>query len=145
MLSIAHGTTGALIASKIPNPFISTPLILAAHFLQDYLPHWDFGQGLTKKKKSKKHAFFQELLIDFPASMILVYLWFPDSLILAFYGWFIALLPDFLEFPYLFLNWRFTPINQIAKFHSSIHESTPKKFKGLWPQLVTILLVYLLK
>jgi len=149
MLSIAHGTTGALIATKIPNPLISTPLILATHFLQDHISHWDFGQGLTKKIKSKKIAFFQELLIDFPLSIILVYFWFSSDLkqinSLAFYGWFIALLPDFLEFPHLFFNWRFWPLDQIAQFHNRVHNSTPEKFKGLWPQALTLLLVYLLK
>ena len=155
MLSIAHGTTGALIATLIPNPIISTPLILASHFLQDHIPHWDVGQGLTSKKKSKKAAFFQELLLDFPASILLVYLWFPPTSnlqgltlkvnYLAFYGWFIALLPDFLEFPYLFLNLRFPLLNKFAAFHTSIHQSTTNKFKGLWPQALTLLLVYLLK
>jgi hypothetical protein len=53
MLSIAHGSTGALIASKIPNPFISFPIILASHFLEDRIPHWDVGQGLTEGKKKK--------------------------------------------------------------------------------------------
>ena len=149
MLSIAHGTTGALIATYIPNPFISTPIILAVHFLQDHIPHWDFGQGLSKKKKSKKTAFYQELLIDFPASILLVYLFFrsgsPETLQLAFYGWFIALLPDFLEFPYLFLGWRFWPLKQVDKLHKQVHHSIPNKFKGLWPQAATILLVYLLR
>ena len=149
MLSIAHGTTGALIATLIPNPFISTPLIIATHFLQDYIPHWDVGQGLSKQKKSKKTTFLQELFIDFPASILLVFLLFPGNSnqinLLAFYGWVLALLPDFLEFPYLFLNWRFWPITQIDKFHKQVHRSTSNKFKGLWPQVATILLVYLLR
>ncbi len=148
MLSIAHGTTGALIASKIPNPLISIPLCLAAHYLEDFVPHWDVGQGLTKKTKSKKAAFLQELFIDFPLSIILVYIFFQHGRpfnILPWIGWFAALLPDFLEFPYLFLNARFFPIKQLADFHSSVHRSTPDKFKGLWPQALVILVVYLLR
>jgi hypothetical protein len=149
MLSIAHGATGALIATAIPNPLISTPAILAVHFLQDSIPHWDFGQGLTKKIKSKKASFFQELLIDLPATIVLIYLWFPGTSgqinYLALYGLFIALLPDFLEFPYLFLNWRFWPIKQIARFHNSVHRSIPNKIRGLWPQALTLIIVYLLK
>lgn len=148
MLSIAHGTTGALIASKIPNPLISIPLCLAAHYIEDYIPHWDMGQGLTKKTKSKKAAFLEELFIDFPLSIVLVFFFFqygkPFS-ILPWLGWFMALLPDFLEFPYLFLNARFSPIKELADFHSSVHRSTPEKFKGLWPQAVVILMAYLLR
>lgn len=148
MLSIVHAATGALIATKIPNPYISAPLIIASHLLEDRVSHWDFGQGLTKKIKSKKAAFFQELLIDLPASILLVYLWFPASLginYLAFYGWFIGLLPDFIEFPYLFLKLKFWPIKDITKFHNKTHHSTPKKFRGLVPQIIILLLIYLLK
>ncbi len=145
MLSIAHGLTGAFIATKIPNPYFSVPLIIAAHFLEDYIPHWDVGQGLTKKVKSHKDAFFQELLTDFPASILLVFFFFqfnqPFSWI-PWLGWFLALLPDFIEFPYLFLGWRFFPIKQLASIHKFFHRSTPKKLLGLLPQAAVILLIY---
>ncbi len=149
MLSIAHGTTGALIASKIPNPLISIPLVLLSHYIEDRIPHWDVGQGLTKKKKSKKAAFLQELFFDFPFSIVLVYLIFqagqPTINWLAWLGWFVGLLPDFLEFPYLFLNMKFFPIKQLAKLHAFVHRSTPNKFWGMLPQILVILLVILLK
>jgi len=148
MLSIAHGSTGAFIASKIPNPLISTPLIIASHFLEDYIPHWDVGQGLSKQKKTKRSAFLQELLIDLPLSIIIVYFFFqfqkPFNLTI-WLGWFWGLFPDFLEFPYLFLKWRFFPIKQFAAFHKYFHHSIPHKFRGLLPQLLIIILIYLFK
>lgn len=148
MLSVAHGPTGALIASKIPNPFISIPLCILAHFIEDYIPHWDTGQGLTKKKKSKKAAFLQELLIDFPLSIVIVFFLFqygqPFSWII-WAGWFAALAPDFIEFPHLFLGWKFWPISQITKIHNAIHRSTPDKLRGLLPQIVVILVIFLLR
>ena len=112
MLSTIHGPTGALIATKIKSPFISIPLIIASHFAQDYIPHWDVGQGLTKKKKSKKAAFFQELLIDFPFSIIITYFW---------------------------------PLKHYASFHAKFHHSTPKVIKGLIPQVIILIVIYLLK
>jgi hypothetical protein len=149
MLSIAHGTTGALIATKIHNPFISIPLILLSHYLEDYIPHWDVGQGLTKQVKSKKVAFFQELATDLPASIIIVYLFFQagqsEFNTYAWFGWFTGLLPDFLEFPYLFLNWRFFPFKQQAAFHKKFHRSTTNKLKGLLPQAAVILASLLLR
>lgn len=148
MLSIAHGTTGALIATLIPNPLISVPLILAAHFIEDYVPHWDVGTGLTKKIKSKRGAFIQELLIDFPLSIILVYFIFQHNQpfsYLPWFGWFICLLPDFIEFPYIFFKWRFTPLNQFARLHSFFHRSTTDVVRGLLPQFAVILLSILLK
>lgn len=148
MLSVAHGTIGALIVTKIPNPYISIPLAIGSHFIADYTPHWDVGQGLTKKKKKKSHAFIQEILFDFPLSLILVYFLFqfrqPFSP-LPWIGWFAGLLPDFLEFPTLFLNWHFFPFPQLARFHSSLHHSTHKKFIGLLPQIAVLFLVYLLR
>ena len=147
MLSIVHGTTGALIASKIPNPFISLPLIIASHFLEDRIPHWDVGQGLTSQKKSKKVAFFQELFFDFPLSILIVYLFFQVGRPFdwrPWIGWFVGLLPDFIEFPYIFLNRRGYLLKQFARFHSWSHQSTPNKFWGLLPQALVLLTILLL-
>ncbi len=148
MLSIAHGVTGAFIATKIANPFIAVPLIIASHFIEDYIPHWDVGQGLTKKIKSHKAAFIQELFTDFPASVLLVFFFFqfgqPFSL-RPWLGWAIGLLPDFIEFPYLFLGWRFTPVKQLAKIHKFFHHSIPDKLLGLVPQVLLLIILYLLR
>ncbi|HAI22758.1 TPA: hypothetical protein DCP77_03510 [Candidatus Collierbacteria bacterium] len=148
MLSIAHGATGAFIASKIPNPLISIPLVLLSHYIEDRIPHWDVGQGLTAKKKSRKAAFLQELFFDFPLSIIIVYFIFQAGHPFdwrVWMGWFVGLTPDFLEFPYLFMDARFFPIKQLAAFHGLVHRSTPHKLWGLLPQLLVILLVILLK
>lgn len=148
MLSIAHGTTGAFIAKKIPNPLISIPLVLASHYIEDYVPHWDVGTGLTKKLKSKKDAFKQELFIDFPLSFLLVFLFFQLGKPFdwrPWLGWFVGLLPDFLEFPYVFLGWKFFPIKELAQLHSFVHRSTPDKLRGLAPQIAVILIIFLLR
>lgn len=148
MLSIAHGPTGALIASKIPNPVISIPLILASHYLEDRIPHWDVGQGLSSQRKRKRSAFLQELFFDFPLSIVLVYLFFQAGRPFdwrPWLGWFVGLLPDFIEFPYLFLNHRGFLIKKFAAFHTWSHRSTPNKFWGLLPQVLVLLLILLLK
>ena len=142
MLSIAHGPTGAFIAKVIPNPFISTPLILLSHYLEDHIPHWDVGQGITNAHKNKTLSFFQELLFDFPFSILLTYLLFQsgkpfDSMI--WFGWFVGLLPDFIEFPRLFLNKRLGFLELHHRFHKWFHVSTPNKLWGLLPQIILIL------
>lgn len=148
MLSVSHGLTGAFIASKIPNPYIAVPLTIASHYLEDYIPHWDVGQGLTKKAKSPKAAFLQELFFDFPLSLILVFLFFQlgkpfDPL--PWIGWFIGILPDFLEAPKNFLGYEPSFLKPLNQFHHHFHRSTPDKFKGLWPQVLVILLIYLFR
>lgn len=148
MLSIAHGTTGAFITTKIPYPAVSIPLAIAAHFLEDYIVHWDVGQGLTKKTKSKRAAFIEELVWDLPLSILLVYIFFQHGKPFDYrpwLGWFLGLLPDFLEFPYLFLNWRFFPMAQLAKIHAAFHRSTPEKLRGLAPQIILILVLFLFR
>ena len=148
MLSIAHGTTGAFIAKIIPNPIISIPLVLASHFLEDRVPHWDVGRGLGNKTKSKKNAFIQELFIDFPLSIILVFLFFQIGKPFDWHiwlGWFIGLLPDFLEFPSNFLNIKLPILNSVTKLHEFVHRSTDNVFWGLLPQFAVILVVFLLR
>ncbi len=148
MLSIAHAATGAFIATKIHDPYLSIPLIIASHFLEDYIPHWDVGQGLTKKIKSHKVAFLQELFTDLPASVLIVFFLFQYEQPFSIYpwlGWFVALLPDFIEFPYLFLGWRFTPIKQLAAFHKFWHHSIPNKLWGLLPQVLVLILIYIFR
>jgi len=60
MLSIAHSATGAIIAAKVQNPFLYVPIVLALHYLQDFIPHWDVGTGLTNGSRKRIHAFFLE-------------------------------------------------------------------------------------
>jgi len=148
MLSIVHGPTGAFIASKIPNPLISIPLILASHYLEDRVPHWDVGQGLIHAKKSKLKAFFEELIFDFPLSIAIVYIFFQMGHPFnwqIWLGWFIGLLPDFLEFPYVFLNMKFFPIRELADFHGWVHRSTKSFFWGVLPQISILIYIFLLR
>lgn len=148
MLSIAHGPTGAFIASKIPNPLISIPLVLASHYFEDYIPHWDVGQGLSKGKKDKKIAFYQELFLDFPLSIAIVFIFFqygrPFSP-LPWLGWFVGLVPDFIEFPRNFLKWEPGFIKPLNHFHGKFHNSIPAKLPGILPQIAILIAIYLLR
>lgn len=148
MLSIVHGPTGAFIARLISNPVLSTPLILASHYLTDRVPHWDVGQGITDKKKCKTVSFFQELFFDFPLSILLTYLIFQINKPLDYhiwFGWFVGLLPDFIEFPRLFLGKHFKILESHHRFHKWFHISTPSKFWGLLPQIILILFFLLFR
>ena len=148
MLSISHGLTGALIASKIPNPLISTPLILASHYLEDWILHWDFGTGLSKGTRKKSTAIILEIF-DLIATATLVYWWFQAGSnglnIQAWYGTFIGLLPDFLEAPRNFLNCNPAVLKIHNDFHQGFHHSTPNILMGLLPQFVVVGLVFLVK
>lgn len=148
MLSIAHGPLGAFIVKAIPNPILGLPTAVLAHYICDRVPHWDVGQGITNQGKKKSHSFLQELFFDFPGSILLTYLFFQVGKPFDPYiwlGWFAGLLPDFIEFPRLFLGYRFAPLDIHHKFHKWLHVSTPNRFWGLLPQIIVLLGILLFK
>lgn len=148
MLSIAHGPTGAFIVSKIPNLYISLPLTLAAHYLQDRVPHWDVGQGITNGSKNKTRSFLEELFLDFPLSIIITYLIFQHGKEFDYriwMGWFAGLLPDFIEFPRLFFKKHFSFLEHHHRFHKWFHISTSDKLWGTLPQIIVLLAILYFK
>lgn len=152
MLSIAHATTGAFIATKIANPIIGIPIALASHYILDATPHWDAGTGLSSGKKTPKQAFIAEIP-DLILSAVLVLLFFQLGRPLEFtisglapyWGAFFGIFPDFLEAPRNFLKKEPKFLKPLNDFHHSFHNSTPDKLKGLIPQILLISLIYLLK
>lgn len=152
MLSISHTLTGALIATKIPNPYLAIPIILITHYLLDAVPHWDAGTGLTNGSKSPTQVFRDEIP-DLIISGLLVILFFqlgkPLDLSITglspYWGAFVGLIPDFLEAPRNFLQKEPRLLKPLNRFHHSIHHSIPRKLDGLAPQIILITLIILLK
>lgn len=138
MLSISHSLTGAFIAAKVGNPVIATPLILASHYLEDWIPHWDVGTGLSNGTRRRSHAIIMEL-IELAISVGLIWLlWHrsdPTTLFNVWYGAFVGLLPDFIEAPRNFLKWEPFFTKPLNRLHGQFHHSTPHKVLGLLPQL----------
>lgn len=148
MLSISHTLTGALIATKVQNPLLYTPLVLASHYFEDWIPHWDVGTGLSNGTRKRQTAIILEL-IELGISFILLYLfWQVGSNQLKIHVWtgaFIGLIPDFLEAPRNFLNWEPAFIKPLNKFHGLFHNSVPNKVFGLLPQIFLWGLIWLLR
>ena len=148
MLSISHALTGALIATKIENPVFSIPLVLASHYVEDWILHWDVGTGLSNGSRKIHTAMFLEVF-DLLIAAGLVYFWFQSGhtqlSMAAWYGAFFGLLPDFLEAPRNFLHynpWWLKPFND---FHHGFHHSTPNMILGLLPQIAVIALIFFLR
>jgi len=57
----------------------------------------------------------------------------------------LGILPDLIEFPSLFFNFRPFPLNYLEKFHSEIMHKRGKLPWGLINQLVIIALILLLR
>lgn len=149
MLSIPHALTGALVASKFSNPIIYIPLALAAHYLQDWIPHWDVGTGLSKGTRKKSTAIILELF-DLAITVWLISFFWKDSWtdpqsIHIWIGAFCGLLPDFMEAPRNFLKWEPFFLKPFNEFHGKFHHSIPKMWLGLIPQIILVIVIYLLR
>jgi hypothetical protein len=149
MLSISHAVTGAFIAVKIGNPILAIPLILLSHYLEDAIPHWDAGTGLTTGIKTPKQAFRDEI-IDLLLAGLLVLAFYPHLFndlrsmtynlhtLTPIWGAFFGLLPDFLEAPRNFLKYEPAILKPINRFHHAFHHSIPRILDGLTPQVILL-------
>lgn len=142
MLATTHSIVSAFIVKESPSPAIALPLILVSHYLLDFVPHWDTGTGLTKGLKTKKKVFF-DTLIDLAIGFTLIFVFFQKGKKfspLLWGGVFLGILPDLLEFPALFLNFRPFPIKILEKFHNKIHRKAHLPW-GLVAQIVIIFFI----
>ena len=148
MLSISHTLTGAFIASKLPHPALYVPLTLGMHYLQDWIPHWDVGTGLSNGKRKRNTAIILEI-IELGISVSLIYCFFGGlGAELQPHIWLGALMgiaPDLMEAPRNFLKWEPRFIKPFSKFHRLFHHSTHNVLVGLLPQVLVVVLIWLLK
>lgn len=144
MLSIPHMMTGAFIASQIPNPLIYIPATFAAHYLQDWIPHWDVGTGLSNGTRKRSTAFLLEL-VDLAISFTAIYaVWQVGRDGLATHVWIggvAGIAPDLFEAPRNFLRWEPFFLKPLNELHGKFHHSTPNKVLGLIPQFITIAVI----
>jgi uncharacterized membrane protein len=142
MLSTTHALTGGFIFTKIGNPFFSFPLILAAHYAMDLIPHWDFGTEIWKRGRLKTALLgITELLVALLLSWLLFQKNQPFSLLL-WLGIFLSLIPDFLDAPLLFLKLHLPFSEELTRFHHFFHRKHSFPL-GLLPQVIIILALLL--
>lgn len=149
MLSIPHALTGAFVASKLGHPLLYVPMAVGFHYLQDWMPHWDVGTGLSKGTRKRSTALILELF-DLAITAGLVYwFWYHQVSTAEFYhiclGAFAGLLPDFMEAPRNFLKWEPAFLKPFNDFHGKFHHSIPNMWLGLAPQIILVVAIYLLK
>ena len=145
MLSIPHSLTGAFLASTVPTPYLYIPGALAFHYLQDWVPHWDFGTGLSTGKRTKRTAILLELG-ELVVTAGLIYVLFQRSHAeIQYHIWIGALagiLPDFIEAPRNFFKWEPFFLKPLNEFHGLFHTSTHNILVGLLPQVLTVAVIF---
>lgn len=148
MLSISHSLTGAFIASIFPHPVAYVPLTFAAHYLEDWIPHWDVGTGLSNGHRKRSTAIILEIG-ELVITVALVYLfWQAGRSDIQYHVWFaafLALVPDFMEAPRNFLKWEPFFLKPFNEFHGLFHHSTRNLMVGLSPQIGLWVLIFFLR
>ncbi|NCN24039.1 MAG: hypothetical protein COU65_01535 [Candidatus Pacebacteria bacterium CG10_big_fil_rev_8_21_14_0_10_42_12] len=148
MLSLAHATTGAFVASKFTHPLIYIPLAIGLHYVQDWIPHWDVGTGLSNGTRKKSTALKLEFVDLGLTALLIFFLWQSGESLFQWHIWigaFFGLLPDFLEAPRNFLKWEPKFLKPLNNFHGKFHHSIPNMWVGLAPQVVVILAIAFLR
>lgn len=144
MLETPHVFIGAVIASKIPNPFIAIPLAFASHFVMEMIPHWNPHLNSETEKFGKPTRRSTAITaIDSTLALVsgsfIAYQALPNvgQAILILACSFAAVLPDVMEGPYFFLKMRTIWIKKWIAFQKSLQNDTTW-YWGLATQLITI-------
>jgi len=143
LLETPHVLVGAAIASKIPNPIIAFPIILASHFVLDMVPHWNPHLNTELKKyghitKKSKTIIAFDLALTF---VFVTYLFLNFNFNQAFYmsiGGFLGILPDVIEGPHFFLGVKTKIIEKWIKLQKAI-QNDAEPILGLSTQIITII------
>lgn len=145
MLETPHALVGAAIATKIPNPVISLPLAFASHFVLDMVPHWNPHLNTETKKFGKvSHSTTVMIALDVVFALVLgstVAINYANDtfhMTTIFLGAFAGVLPDVVEAPYFFLNWKTKAIEKWLAFQKSIQVDTTV-VPGISTQVATII------
>jgi hypothetical protein len=144
MLETPHVAIGAVIATKIPNPFISIPLAFTSHFLLEGVPHWN-PHIVSETKKYGMPTKKSIIIITIDATIALItgslIAWqvMPNTghAITIMAASFASVLPDLIEAPYFFLKMRTKFLKDWLTFQKSLQvDTTP--FWGFLTQALTI-------
>ena len=130
MLETPHALVGMVIVVAIPNPLVSLPLAFLSHFAVDMLPHWNWEPNT--RPLSLLGIILDLILLE----IITVYFVTrsPQPLILAA-GSFLAILPDLLEAPHIFLGFENRYLQKLLQFQKSIQNNV-SVLPGVITQLI---------
>ncbi len=147
MLTTPHTLVAAALVKLIPYPSISLPLSLLSHFFLDFFViHWNphIYTEMQKKGKISKTSLLV-IIIDTLVALsfclfILLNFWPDISTIALFAGAiFLATLPDTIEIPYYFFNYKAPWMKKYIKFEHE-KQSNGSFFWGILTQIITITL-----
>ena len=146
MVSIAHATTGAFIASVLPYPWAYIPLSLASHFALDFVRHYDVGVAMKRYRLTKMQIVFWESLDLILSVGVIALIWQQALDHLDYHLWigaFFGILPDILETSDYFFHQPLAILRPIYKLHDTFHHSTRNFWWGALPQIILVSIIAL--
>jgi hypothetical protein len=144
VLETPHTIVAAAIAAKSGNPYLAIPLAILSHFVLDKTPHWNphlIAKDGSVKKIDKNSL--KIIVIDSSAALIIgsaiALSFLPDikKTLLVFTCCFLAVLPDLIEAPYIFLNYKKESLKKWLFFQKKNQFNTNIVW-GLTAQIVTV-------
>jgi len=137
MILTSHLLFGAMIASKIQNPFSVIILAFLSHYFLDFLPHNEYSiKNIINKKWKKSLPDISKVILDMCAGGALVF-FLSERTPITFIAAFFAIVPDGI----LVLNSFFKnkALKYYNDFHSKkIHFLKYKKIPVFWGILTQI-------
>lgn len=116
MILTTHIIVGAVVASKLSNPFLGLPLSLLSHYLLDMIPHDDYLIVNIKEGRWSKSFFdFAKVSLDLSLAILLVLL-LSENKPAIFAGAFLAAVPDGIT-----LLGGIFPGNKLITWHQKLH------------------------
>ena len=141
MLTTPHVLVALVIISRLPN-FAGLILALLSHFVLDFfIPHWNphLYTEMSKNKKVSPNS-IAIILVDgliavaFTLYFMMQKLPFFNQAFVVGLAAFLAVLPDFIEIPYYFLNYKAGWMVKYIEFEHQ-YQSTGGFFWGLVTQI----------
>jgi len=150
VLELPHTAIGAVIASKIPNPFLAIPLAFLSHFVADFFPHWN-PHLYTETKKLGKPTRKSNIIVACDTAFSLIFGFF-----VAFRFWpntgrilttlatcFAAVAPDAVEGLYFYLGVKTKFLEKLIEFQHK-HQFNINLIPGLISQGVVLVICFYL-
>lgn len=144
MLETPHVIVGAAIATKLGNPALAIPLAFGSHFILEKVPHWNPHINTEKRTYGKITEKSKNIIIaDTGLALISGFYIASRTLPNTGHFWtvilasFFAVLPDVIEGPYYFFDFKNGFIDKWIKFQKSLQNDT-SVIPGLITQVITV-------
>lgn len=148
MLELPHAIIGAVIGTKIGNPFLAFPLAILSNFLLDILPHWNPHLNTELKTLghlSKRTTFIVIVdgLLGLVIGSLLAFRFYPDieRVTMILICCFLSVSADLIEAPYFFFKLKSPFILKWIALQKKI-QTNVSEVPGILSQIIFLIICF---